>query len=99
LKPSGRARGFLAAIVVALVCCHAYLLLLGLASRNVWPLAIVGVGLLTLASGWLDPPFSTASILDVGRVLGWSRRTSGIAGRAVVLLAILLFISGATLFL
>ena len=63
------------------------------------PFLVVGAGLLIAASGWADPPVDRAAFVEAGRVLGWRDRTGVIIGRFVVVVALLLILSGATLFL
>ena len=79
---------------------HVFLLLTGLGEgRYGWPFLVAGAGLLTVASGWADQPVDRAAFVEAGRVLGWRDGTGVIVGRFVILVALLLLLSGATLFL
>ena len=83
-----------------LVCLHVFLLLTGFGEgRYGWPFLVVGAGLLIVASGWAAPPVDRAAFVEAGRVLGWRDGTGVVVGRFVVVVALLLILSAASLFL
>ena len=95
-----RAQAFVASTVAGLVCLHVFLLLTGFGEGGYgWPFLVAGVGLLIAASGWGDPPVDRAAFVEAGRVLGWRHGAGVIVGRFVVVMALLLILSAATLFL
>ena len=99
VTPRRRAAAFIVMTTAGLIAMHAYWLLVGVGSVNVWPLLVAAVALLVIASGWVAIPISRVGFTEAGRHLGWSGKTSEGVWRAVCIVTVALFISVGTILL